>query len=610
MQVNAQGAGPEQTGVEVDWMGPDRHRRQGPSLALMGAALTALGGAFACLGWLAGMPEVTRLVAGSSLTQFNTGLLFVVAGGGLIAGLRGRPAIAAACAAFIVVLAGATLAQDLWGRDFGIDQLVVAGTPLAGAPGRMAPNTAVTFLLTGFGMGVLLTSTRLPWATGIVQMLSVLVLALGGVAVAGYALDLPAAFQWAGLTRMALYTAIGFVVFGAALMHAAVQASPQRTWHELPWLAPTIGVGFAAASALVWHALREAPVWAQQHLADFVLTFGLVVAALLAGVVAQARHLRRQAARLEGANAALQASEGQLQLLLENVQTAVVVHGPDSAIRYANPVAAAILGLSRDQLLGRAVVDPAWHFVREDGSPMPVAEYPVSLVLAHKAPLHDYVVGVRPAPGRNARWVLVNAMPDLGPDGAVRLVIVSFVDVSERQHQTQQLERLALTDALTGLATRRHFLAEVEREMHRARRGHALSVLVFDVDHFKSINDSLGHAAGDSVLAELGRCVRGVLREADIAGRLGGEEFGVVLADADEGLAAAIAERLRAALASAHVLLDGSGEVRFTVSIGIATMQQGDVDPAALLARADAAMYEAKRAGRDCVRAAAARAAA
>ena len=585
-------------------MGADWNLRQGPSLALVGAALTAFGGAGACLGWLAGMPEITRLWPASSVTQFNTGLLFALAGGGLIAGLRGGAALAAACAAVIVLLAGATLAQYLWGRDFGIDQLVVAGSPQDALPGRMAPNTAVTFLLAGFALLIFTTSARLPWTAGIVQMLSVLVLVLGGVAVAGYALDLPAAFQWAGLTRMALYTAIGFVVFGAALMHAAVRASPERTWHEMPWLAATIGVGVAALSALAWHALRKAPVWAQEDLADVVLAFGLVVAALLAGVVAQARHLRRQAAQLERANAALQASEGQLQLLLENVQTAVVVHGPDSAIRYANPAAAAILALSRDQLLGKAVMDPAWHFIREDGSPMPVGEYPVSLVLERKAPLRDYVVGVRPAPGRNVRWVLVNAMPDLGPDGAVRLVIVSFVDVSERQHQTQQLERLALTDALTGLATRRHFLAEAEREFHRAQRGHALSVLIFDVDHFKSINDSLGHAAGDCVLAELGRRVRSVLRDGDIAGRLGGEEFGVVLAAADETLALAIAERLRAALGSAAVPLEGSGEMHFTVSIGVATLGRGDGDPAALIARADAAMYEAKRAGRNCVRAA------
>lgn len=108
-------------------MGRDRSLWRGQQLAVAGAALTALGGAAACLAWLAGVPELTRLAAGSSLIQFNTGLLFAVAGGGLVAGLRGRSGIAATSAAFIVLLAGATLVQYLWGRDFGIDQLVVRG---------------------------------------------------------------------------------------------------------------------------------------------------------------------------------------------------------------------------------------------------------------------------------------------------------------------------------------------------------------------------------------------------------------------------------------------------------------------------------------------------
>jgi diguanylate cyclase (GGDEF)-like protein/PAS domain S-box-containing protein len=572
--------------------------------ALAAAVLTLLGGLGACASWIAGVPEATRLMAASSLAQFNTGLLFVLGGAGLIAGLRARPWACAASAAAIVLLATATLAQYLAGVNLGIDEFVVAGSAGAETPGRMAPNTAVTFVLSGFALLFLAASARLPWAAGIVQMLSALVLAVGAIALVGYTADIAAAFQWAGLTRMALYTAIGFAVLGAGLTLAAMHASRAGAWHELPWLAASAGVGLAALAGLGWYALRNAPAAAQQRLADIVVTFGLLTAALVTGAVAQARHLRRQAAQLAAMNAALQASEGQLQLLLDSVQTAVIVHGPDSAIRYANPAAAAILGLTRDQLLGKTSMDPQWHFVREDGAPMPIAEYPVSLVFARKAALHDYMVGVRAAPGRNARWVLVNAVPDLAPDGGVRLVIVSFVDISVRQHQTRQLEHIALTDSLTGLASRRHFLAEAEREVRRARRGHALSALVLDVDHFKSINDAHGHAAGDRVLVELGRTVRGVLRDADLAGRLGGEEFGALLPDADEDLARAVAERLRVALAAAAVPLDGARELRFTVSIGAATLGPGDADSAALLARADAAMYEAKRAGRNRVRAA------
>ena len=572
------------------------------SAATAAATLTLLGGIAACLAWLAGAPQITQLVPSSSTVHFNTALLFAAAGGGLLAGLRGGRRLAAGCAGLVLLLAALTLLQYLWGVDLGIDEWLVRDAAGTVAPGRMAPNTAVTFVLGGLGMLFLAASQRLPWAAGIVQMLSTLVVVVGSVALVGYAVDLTAAFQWAGLTRMALYTAACFVVFGAALMLAAIHEAKAPAWVEMPWLAASAGVGVAGLSALGWYALRHASGPAQAHAADIVVVLGLLTALLVSGTVAQARHLRLRARELALANKALGEGEARLQALLDALQTAVVVHGADTAIRYANPAAAAILGLTHDQLLGRTTIDPYWHFVHEDGRPMAVAEYPVSLVIESRAALHDYVVGVRAAPDQSTRWVLVNAIPDIAPDGAVRQIIVSFVDISERKRQAQRFEQLALTDSLTGLATRRHFLAAAERELGRSRReGCELSLLVFDVDHFKSINDGHGHAAGDAVLSHLARTVRGVLRDSDMAGRLGGEEFGVLLPHADAALALVIAERLRGAIAATAAPLPGGGELRFTVSVGVATLEPGDADLAAPLARADRAMYEAKRSGRNRV---------
>jgi diguanylate cyclase (GGDEF)-like protein/PAS domain S-box-containing protein len=569
-------------------------------LALAAAALTLLGGVAVCLAWIAGVPSATQLLATSSTVHFNTGALFAVAGAGLIAGLRGRRRLAAAGAGLVALAGAATLGQYLAGVEFGIDSLFITPTG-AVADARMAPNTAVTFLLGGLAMLFLAGSRRLPWAAGIVQMLSALVLAIGAVALIGYAVDLPAAFQWADLTRMAVFTAGCFVVLGVALMLAGAHASQAQAWHELPWLAGSAGLGVAGLAALAWYALRQPPTAVTAHVADIVLAFGLLTAALLAGAVAQARHLRLQAGELACANAALRESEARLQALLDSLQTAVVVHGGDTGIRYANPAAVAILGLTRDQLLGKTAIDPHWHFVQEDGTAMPVDHYPVSLAVARRAALRDYLVGVRAAADVPTRWVLVNAIPDLAPDGAVRQVVVSFVDISERRRQAQQLEALALTDSLTGLGTRRHFLAEAEREIGRARRGRPLSLLVFDVDRFKAINDTHGHPVGDRVLAELARGVRAMLREVDVAGRLGGEEFAVLLPDADEAMAAGIAERLRGVIAGIAVPLAGGGTLRFTASIGVARLEPSDPDFATLLARADQAMYRAKRAGRNRV---------
>jgi diguanylate cyclase (GGDEF)-like protein len=186
-----------------------------------------------------------------------------------------------------------------------------------------------------------------------------------------------------------------------------------------------------------------------------------------------------------------------------------------------------------------------------------------------------------------------------------------------RTHE-EQLTRLATTDALTGLANRRHLLAELEKELRRAARsGRPLSVLMVDLDRFKGVNDQYGHAAGDAVLvAVAGRCLAR-LRAIDLCGRIGGEEFVVLLPETDAEGAATTAERLCADLAGTSIETT-AGPVTVTVSIGVAAHlprgphpDQGadhDVTGEAqtLLQRADGALYEAKAGGRNCVRIAAA----
>jgi len=153
-------------------------------------------------------------------------------------------------------------------------------------------------------------------------------------------------------------------------------------------------------------------------------------------------------------------------------------------------------------------------------------------------------------------------------------------------------------DHLTGAPSRRAFFALAERERTRSsRHGTPLSLLLFDVDHFKRINDTHGHAAGDRVLVEIVDRVTLGLRGADACGRLGGEEFAVLLPDTPAGGALPIAERLRLTLQQAP--RDGTG-IGYTVSIGVATLLPGETI-AAMLSRADAALYEAKAAGRNQV---------
>ena len=297
---------------------------------------------------------------------------------------------------------------------------------------------------------------------------------------------------------------------------------------------------------------------------------------------------------------ALRDSEQRLQLLIDTVQTAVVVHAGDSSIEFANPSAAHLLGLTREQMQGRTSIDPAWHFVREDGSPMPVDEYPVSRVIRSGRPLRGYVTGVQVVDSEPIRWMLVDAVPAFGKDGQLRQVIVSFIDISEQLQQKQRLEQLASTDALTGLATRRQLIELAGHELARARRTHRPLTLVFlDVDDFKSINDRFGHDTGDRVLQGIGDVLHRELRASDLAARWGGEEFCALLPDTDLHAATEIAERLRAAVERMPLAAPDGSPLPVTASFGVAISMPDDNDLRRLADAADQAMYRAKQEGRN-----------
>lgn len=170
------------------------------------------------------------------------------------------------------------------------------------------------------------------------------------------------------------------------------------------------------------------------------------------------------------------------------------------------------------------------------------------------------------------------------------------------KHEMELAHRLAMvascTDELTTLNNRRAFFDQA-RAQHALCRGQRrlVAVLMLDIDHFKQINDTFGHAAGDQVLQRIGAVIKAALREDDIAGRLGGEEFAVLLPDTPQAAACDIAERLRAAIAQVNV----SAEHRVTASIGVACASANDTELDTLLSGADKAMYRAKATGRDRV---------
>jgi len=181
------------------------------------------------------------------------------------------------------------------------------------------------------------------------------------------------------------------------------------------------------------------------------------------------------------------------------------------------------------------------------------------------------------------------------------VVVGLGLDISRRIELENQLRQLATTDSLTGLPNRRHFLELAEAELERSKRyGHPFSLLMLDIDWFKDINDTHGHDVGDQALATLGRITSETLRQEEILGRLGGEEFAVLLPETGLEGAMTAAERLRRAIARTPI--DGDqGTVGITVSVGVAPWG-GDEEPLeSLLTRADEGLYAAKDRGRDRV---------
>ena len=189
----------------------------------------------------------------------------------------------------------------------------------------------------------------------------------------------------------------------------------------------------------------------------------------------------------------------------------------------------------------------------------------------------------------------------LGEDGEVEDLALTLEAFSSTRRQMAELEVLATRDPLTGVPNHRHFhhLASLELD-HARRMGRAFAVVSLDIDHFKRINDTWGHAAGDVALRAFAAACRGALREPDILGRLGGEEFAVALPNTGLDAAVAVAERLRAQVAETVVPLQDGGTLAMTVSIGVAACGD-DCVVADLLARADAALYRSKQGGRDRV---------
>lgn len=286
----------------------------------------------------------------------------------------------------------------------------------------------------------------------------------------------------------------------------------------------------------------------------------------------------------------LLASEQRLRAILEVLPYPVLIATHDNGqLLFVNRKACLLLAQNATALLKSSI----FGFFQDD---------------ADRQDFMDMLAAIKEVREQEVRMQAKDGRPFLAEMAAITMdysgrsaVLLALNDISARKQLENELFHQASTDPLTGISNRRYFIARAEQELRRARRfARPLTVMMLDLDHFKRVNDTHGHAAGDAVLRATVQAVNACLRNTDVIGRLGGEEFAVLMPETDLHAATEVASRLRQEIAALEVPFGGE-VICCTVSIGVAMLQPQDGDIDAVLHRADQGLYLAKRDGRNRV---------
>ena len=309
------------------------------------------------------------------------------------------------------------------------------------------------------------------------------------------------------------------------------------------------------------------------------LVVQLCIAALVTTPVAAAVLYQRRILRQ------LRESEARYRLLADQSSDIIMTTEPSGAVRFVSPSITGLTGQAPQALVGQ----PALQLAAPQDAPLIATAYRAAMARPGNVESIEFRAAFA---NGSLGWFEATLRAVARPGGEIDCVVAMIHDISARKAMEEALSQAALTDPLTGLANRRHF----ERELARTiAAGQAGCVALVDLDHFKTVNDRFGHAAGDAVLKTFARVARAELRASDLIARIGGEEFALLLPGASLSVAEMVCGRLGASL-SRTTTAHGNARIVITTSIGLAPLT-GHAE--ATLAEADRALYEAKAAGRD-----------
>ena len=312
---------------------------------------------------------------------------------------------------------------------------------------------------------------------------------------------------------------------------------------------------------------------------------------------AELERLQKEVERLKGVEARLKESEERLRFVTETTGGALYrLRYDNMSYDYLSPAIERLIGYTPEEIkrmgfkkLVQSITKPAAEEmavedIMKDRMEGKTGEYRADYLIHHK--------------NGQACWLADHSLPWFDGNDKIVGSVGVLTDITERKRLEESLRVMATIDQLTGVLNRHHFLNLSERELHRSQRyGSPMSLIMIDVDHFKAVNDTHGHAMGDSVLRDLAQTCQNVLRDSYLMGRVGGEEFACCLVECTLERARLAGERLREAVADLKVQ-DNEATATVTISLGAAQAQKGE-ELAMLMRRADQALYEAKRSGRN-----------
>ncbi|MEL6765237.1 MAG: diguanylate cyclase, partial [Cyanobacteria bacterium J06607_6] len=308
--------------------------------------------------------------------------------------------------------------------------------------------------------------------------------------------------------------------------------------------------------------------------------------------------LQERTQSLEQTLKQLHDSETNYRSLVDHLHAGVVVHDHQGNIVMCNTAAGQLLETPVHDLIDLKLEDFRGQLVDEFGTPLPLAQYPVSRVLTNQKPLYNCVIGIQSVHSSDITWVLINAFPTFDASGQLQQIVVTFTDITDRKIAEEKLRYRALHDTLTGLPNRTLLVERLDHAIQRLKRqpDHLFAILFIDLNRFKVVNDSLGHVVGDQLLQQVARLLEGHVRSLDTVARLGGDEFVILLEQiASPKEAIQVVERIQQDLKRPMTVMGHT--VFTTASIGIALSNLGYASGQDILRDADNAMYRAKAQG-------------